>query len=179
MHACNLFLWIGVTAKSPSSPSAGFVWISDKDMTEIELHSVDSINDLHRTNTEHHSKGITHLFSVIVQKFNNTYFFMGHQVDIHCLKSHPIARVAGIRPPRPQPPTINGQIQMTDRPVVYQTARPGKKYHLNQLNNICSSTTWCYYLSCIVVILNLLTLIVICSFLGEFTLFLKHFYLLF
>ncbi|XP_062854529.1 uncharacterized protein si:dkey-20d21.12 [Trichomycterus rosablanca] len=118
----------GVMTKSPS-PSAAFVWISDKDMTEIELHSVDSISDLHRTNMEHHSKGI--------------------------------------RPPRPQPPTINGHIQMTDRPVVCQTARPEKIYHLNHFSNICTSSRWCYSLICMAVILILLTLILIFSFLVQ------------
>lgn len=34
--------------------------ISDKDLSEIELHSVDSINDLHRTQHEHSHKG-THM----------------------------------------------------------------------------------------------------------------------
>uniref|UniRef100_W5NAC7 Si:dkey-20d21.12 n=1 Tax=Lepisosteus oculatus TaxID=7918 RepID=W5NAC7_LEPOC len=36
--------------KAPPSPAAGFVRISDRDLTEIELHSVDSIADLHRFN---------------------------------------------------------------------------------------------------------------------------------
>lgn len=32
--------------------------VSDRDLTEIELHSVDSINDLHRTHYEHSHKGM-------------------------------------------------------------------------------------------------------------------------
>ncbi|XP_036435018.1 uncharacterized protein si:dkey-20d21.12 [Colossoma macropomum] len=48
----------GVMVKSSPSPSPAFVHISDKDLTEIELHSVDSISDLHRTHTEQHSKGV-------------------------------------------------------------------------------------------------------------------------
>ncbi|XP_068603707.1 uncharacterized protein si:dkey-20d21.12 [Brachionichthys hirsutus] len=32
--------------------------VSDRDLTEIELHSVDSINDLHRTHHEHSHKGM-------------------------------------------------------------------------------------------------------------------------
>ncbi|XP_068196977.1 uncharacterized protein si:dkey-20d21.12 isoform X2 [Antennarius striatus] len=32
--------------------------VSDRDLTEIELHSVDSINDLHRTQHEHSQKGM-------------------------------------------------------------------------------------------------------------------------
>ncbi|XP_056628644.1 uncharacterized protein si:dkey-20d21.12 [Triplophysa dalaica] len=42
--------------KSTPSPSPAFV--SERDLTEIELHSVESISDLHRTNTEQHSKGV-------------------------------------------------------------------------------------------------------------------------
>ncbi|KAI7797605.1 uncharacterized protein si:dkey-20d21.12 [Triplophysa rosa] len=42
--------------KSTPSPPPAFV--SDRDLTEIELHSVESISDLHRTNTEQHSKGV-------------------------------------------------------------------------------------------------------------------------
>uniref|UniRef100_A0A3Q0SH28 Si:dkey-20d21.12 n=1 Tax=Amphilophus citrinellus TaxID=61819 RepID=A0A3Q0SH28_AMPCI len=33
-----------------------FYRVSDRDLTEIELHSVDSINDLHRTHPEHSHK---------------------------------------------------------------------------------------------------------------------------
>ncbi|XP_035805077.1 uncharacterized protein si:dkey-20d21.12 [Amphiprion ocellaris] len=32
--------------------------VSDRDLTEIELHSVDSISDLHRTHYEHSHKGM-------------------------------------------------------------------------------------------------------------------------
>lgn len=32
--------------------------VCEKDLTEIELHSVDSINDLHRTHPEHSHKGM-------------------------------------------------------------------------------------------------------------------------
>lgn len=35
-----------------------FYRVSDRDLTEIELHSVDSINDLHRTHPEHCHKGV-------------------------------------------------------------------------------------------------------------------------
>lgn len=45
--------------KSTSSPPPAFVRVSERDLTEIELHSVDSINDLHRTHSEQHSKGIS------------------------------------------------------------------------------------------------------------------------
>ncbi|KAL4655390.1 hypothetical protein GN956_G5207 [Arapaima gigas] len=43
------------------SPTPAFVRINDQDLTEIELHSVESINDLHRTNTEHFNKGSTQI----------------------------------------------------------------------------------------------------------------------
>ncbi|XP_051949972.1 uncharacterized protein si:dkey-20d21.12 [Xyrauchen texanus] len=41
-----------------STPPPAFVRVSDRDLTEIELHSVDSINDLHRTHFEQHNKGV-------------------------------------------------------------------------------------------------------------------------
>ncbi|KAM9506674.1 uncharacterized protein ACWYII_048380 isoform 2-T3 [Salvelinus alpinus] len=46
-------------AKQPPSPTTPvfFTRISDRDLTEIELHSVESINDLHRTHPEHNHKG--------------------------------------------------------------------------------------------------------------------------
>ncbi|XP_051509587.1 uncharacterized protein si:dkey-20d21.12 [Myxocyprinus asiaticus] len=37
-------------------PPPAFVRVSDRDLTEIELHSVDSINDLHRTHFEQYNK---------------------------------------------------------------------------------------------------------------------------
>ncbi|KAK2897863.1 uncharacterized protein si:dkey-20d21.12 [Channa argus] len=43
----------------PSSQTTPqFYRVSDRDLTEIELHSVDSINDLHRTHPEHSHKGM-------------------------------------------------------------------------------------------------------------------------
>lgn len=45
--------------KSTPSPPPAFVRVSDRDLTEIELHSVESISDLHRTHSEQISKGIT------------------------------------------------------------------------------------------------------------------------
>ncbi|KAL1021383.1 hypothetical protein UPYG_G00012600 [Umbra pygmaea] len=46
-------------SKSPPSPTTPVFCtrISDRDLTEIELHSVESINDLHRTHPEHNHKG--------------------------------------------------------------------------------------------------------------------------
>nr|XP_046253643.1 uncharacterized protein si:dkey-20d21.12 [Scatophagus argus]XP_046253644.1 uncharacterized protein si:dkey-20d21.12 [Scatophagus argus]XP_046253645.1 uncharacterized protein si:dkey-20d21.12 [Scatophagus argus]XP_046253646.1 uncharacterized protein si:dkey-20d21.12 [Scatophagus argus] len=45
-------------SRPPSSQTTPqFYRVSDKDLTEIELHSVDSINDLHRTHHEHSQKG--------------------------------------------------------------------------------------------------------------------------
>lgn len=44
--------------KSTPSPPPAFVRVSDRDLTEIELHSVESISDLHRTHSEQHSKGV-------------------------------------------------------------------------------------------------------------------------
>ncbi|KAF4072473.1 hypothetical protein AMELA_G00263360 [Ameiurus melas] len=114
---------LGVSVRSPSSPSSAFVPISDKDMTEIELHSVDSISDLHRTHPEQHSKGV--------------------------------------RPPRPQPPSINGNLQMIDRPVVCQTGYRMRRSHLSKLSDMWTSSKWRYSLTCVAVMLILLTVILI------------------
>ncbi|XP_044065918.1 uncharacterized protein si:dkey-20d21.12 isoform X2 [Siniperca chuatsi] len=44
-------------SRPPSSQTTPqFYRVSDRDLTEIELHSVDSINDLHRTHHEHSHK---------------------------------------------------------------------------------------------------------------------------
>lgn len=48
-------------SRPPSCQSTPqFYRISDKDLTEIELHSVDSINDLHRTHDHSHKGTNTH-----------------------------------------------------------------------------------------------------------------------
>ncbi|XP_077438880.1 uncharacterized protein LOC144061865 [Vanacampus margaritifer] len=44
-------------SRTPSQTTLQNYRVSDKDLTEIELHSVDSINDLHRTHPEHIHKG--------------------------------------------------------------------------------------------------------------------------
>ncbi|KAM3618069.1 uncharacterized protein V6R79_014803 [Siganus canaliculatus] len=43
---------------SSTQTTPQFYRVSDKDLTEIELHSVDSINDLHRMHHEHSHKGM-------------------------------------------------------------------------------------------------------------------------
>lgn len=43
---------------TPSPPPPAFVRVSERDLTEIELHSVESISDLHRAHPEHHPKGV-------------------------------------------------------------------------------------------------------------------------
>ncbi|KAK5863287.1 hypothetical protein PBY51_000328 [Eleginops maclovinus] len=46
-------------SRPPSSQTTPqFYRVSERDLTEIELHSVDSINDLHRTHHEHSNKGV-------------------------------------------------------------------------------------------------------------------------
>ncbi|KAJ8370827.1 hypothetical protein SKAU_G00108550 [Synaphobranchus kaupii] len=47
----------GIMITTPPSPAPAFFRISDRDLTEIELHSVESINDLHRTHSEQLHKG--------------------------------------------------------------------------------------------------------------------------
>ncbi|TSO77722.1 hypothetical protein Baya_9689 [Bagarius yarrelli] len=98
-------------------------------MTEIELHTVDSISDLHRTHTEQHSKGV--------------------------------------RPPRPQPPSINGNPQMMDRPVICQTAYRLKVSQSSRISYLWNSCKWQYSLTCMAVMLILLTVILIFSFLVQ------------
>ncbi|KAK7146095.1 hypothetical protein R3I93_013733 [Phoxinus phoxinus] len=110
--------------KSTPSPPPAFVRVSERDLTEIELHSVDSINDLHRTHTEQHSKGV--------------------------------------QPRRPPPPSSNGNLQLQDRAVVYQTGQPAC---MSRLNDICTSTRRHYFLACAAIIAFLLILILIFSFL--------------
>ncbi|XP_054464403.1 LOW QUALITY PROTEIN: uncharacterized protein si:dkey-20d21.12 [Anoplopoma fimbria] len=49
----------GEMSRPPSSQTTPTSYrVSDRDLTEIELHSVDSINDLHRTHPELSHKGI-------------------------------------------------------------------------------------------------------------------------
>ncbi|XP_050927044.1 uncharacterized protein si:dkey-20d21.12 isoform X1 [Lates calcarifer] len=49
----------GEMSRPPSSQTTPqFYRVSERDLTEIELHSVDSINDLHRTHPEHSHKGM-------------------------------------------------------------------------------------------------------------------------
>ncbi|KAK2898628.1 hypothetical protein QQF64_032126 [Cirrhinus molitorella] len=115
--------------KSTPSPPPAFVRVSERDLTEIELHSVDSINDLHRTHTEQHSKGV--------------------------------------QPPRPPPPSSNGNLQMPDRVVVYQTGQPGRRPCVSRLNDICTPTRRHYLLACAAIIAFLLILILIFSFLVQ------------
>lgn len=45
-------------SRPPSQASPQSYRVSERDLTEIELHSVDSINDLHRTHLEHSHKGM-------------------------------------------------------------------------------------------------------------------------
>ena len=45
-------------SRPPSSQTTPqFQRVSERDLTEIELHSVDSISDLHRTHHDHSHKG--------------------------------------------------------------------------------------------------------------------------
>ncbi|KAM9476346.1 uncharacterized protein Hap1MRO34_011930 isoform 2-T2 [Clarias gariepinus] len=98
-------------------------------MTEIELHSVDSISDLHRT--------------------------------------HPDQHIKGVRPPRPHPPSINGNLQMIDRPAVCQTGDQMRRSRLSQLNDMWPSSKSRYSLTCVAAVLIFLTVILIFSFLVQ------------
>lgn len=72
--------------------------------------------------------------------------------------------LSGVQPPRPPPPSSNGNLQMQDRAVVYQTGQPAC---MSRLNDICTSTRRHYFLACAAIIAFLLILILIFSFLGE------------
>ncbi|XP_077371325.1 uncharacterized protein LOC144014878 isoform X2 [Festucalex cinctus] len=48
---------LGEMSRTASQTTLQNYRVKDKDLTEIELHSVDSINDLHRTHPEHIHKG--------------------------------------------------------------------------------------------------------------------------
>lgn len=115
--------------KSTPSPPPAFVRVSERDLTEIELYSVDSINDLHRTHSEQHSKAV--------------------------------------QPPRPPPPTSNGNLQMQDQGVVYQTGQPVRRPCVSRPNDKCTSTRRHYVLACAAIVAFLLTLILIFSFLVQ------------
>ncbi|XP_036388344.1 uncharacterized protein si:dkey-20d21.12 [Megalops cyprinoides] len=115
--------------KNSPSPAPVFIRISDRDLTEIELHSVESINDLHRTHTEQPPKGS--------------------------------------RQPRPQAPSTNGNLQIHDMPVVYQTGYSMRRSWYRQLRGFCASTVCRYSWGCVAVTLMLLTLLLIIYFLVQ------------
>lgn len=75
--------------------------------------------------------------------------------------------LAGVQPPRPPPPSSNGNLPTQDRIVVYQTGQPVRRPCVSRLNDICTSTRRHYFLSCAAIIAFLLILILIFSFLGE------------
>ncbi|TRZ02697.1 hypothetical protein DNTS_022672 [Danionella cerebrum] len=126
----GLFSLVGRIMKSSPSPPPAFVRVSERDLTEIELHSVDSINDLHRSHSEQNSKGV--------------------------------------QPPRPPPPSTNGNIHTLDRLAFHQTPQTSRRPCGSSLNNLCSSNKRRYFLACTVTVAFLLTLILIFSFLVKF-----------
>lgn len=140
--------------KSTPSPPPAFVRVSERDLTEIELHSVDSINDLHRTHSEQHSKGISSCKKTVCMTLKS----------LLVSTTQTYLSLAGVQPPRPPPPSSNGNLQMQDRAVVYQTGQPAC---MSRLNDICTSTRRHYFLACAAIIAFLLILILIFSFLGE------------
>lgn len=75
--------------------------------------------------------------------------------------------LSGVQPPRPPPPSTNGNLLMQDRAVVYQTGQPVRRPCVSRMNDICTSTRRHYFLACAAIIAFLLTLILIFSFLGE------------
>ncbi|XP_058498214.1 uncharacterized protein si:dkey-20d21.12 [Solea solea] len=74
-------------SRPPSSQTTPqFHRVSDRDLTEIELHSVDSINDLHRTHLEHSNKGMRPPRPAYTPSQHGTLYTSDNQ------RGHPVSR---------------------------------------------------------------------------------------
>lgn len=74
-------------SRPPSSQTTPqFQRVSERDLTEIELHSVDSISDLHRTHHDHSHKGThTHTQNTASKVYRDTHVLKQPQnVHTHC-----------------------------------------------------------------------------------------------
>lgn len=74
-------------SRPPSCQSTPqFYRISDKDLTEIELHSVDSINDLHRMHEHSHKGTHPHPKEMDTQSFlQDKPYFLSHKFIWHVM----------------------------------------------------------------------------------------------
>lgn len=150
-------------SRPPSCQSTPqFYRVSDKDLTEIELHSVDSINDLHRTH-EHSQKGTnTHTTGAsVVPSLNVIWWFT---------LLFALVWSSGIRPPRPAyTPAPNGSLY---RAAANQRRQPISKWQTRLQEMLTPSSSRAYAMGCAIITLLLLTVFLIFYFLGESALFL-------
>lgn len=141
-------------SRPPSCQSTPqFYRISDKDLTEIELHSVDSINDLHRTH-EHSQKGTT-----------------ANVCPCVCYNLPSVAHCnPGIRPPRPAyTPAPNGNLPTSDRSAISHRRHATSKWQSHLQGMLTPSSSRAYAMGCAIVTLLLLTVFLIFYFLGRNT----------
>lgn len=142
---------------SSTQTTPQFYRVSDRDLTEIELHSVDSINDLHRTHPEHSHKG---------KIAPNTPSTLQRHIQTLTLT---LNAISGMRPPRPAyTPSPNGNIYTCDTTVANQRGHPGSKSWQSRLQDmLMPSSSRAYAMGCAIITLLLLTVLLIFYFLGE------------
>ncbi|KAJ8394836.1 hypothetical protein AAFF_G00041910 [Aldrovandia affinis] len=75
--------------KTAPSSTPDFFRISDRDLTEVELHSVDSINDLHRTHPEQLHKGSRRPYPQVPSTNGNLHI---HSIPVLCQPGHSTRR---------------------------------------------------------------------------------------
>lgn len=152
-------------SRPPSCQSTPpFYRISDKDLTEIELHSVDSINDLHRSH-EHSQKG-TH--SSLSPTAVNACFHVYYMLPLFSTE-HTVCN-SGMRPPRPAyTPAPNGNLHTGDRSAISHGHHPVSKWQTRLQEMLTPSSSRAYAMGCAIITLLLLTVFLIFYFLGKNT----------
>lgn len=99
-------------------------------------------------------------FNLLGHTYNNLWYWVWF---FALLIPKGLLSLSGVKPPRPRPPSINGNLQMIERPVICATGYRMRRSPMNQLSNMWASK-WCYSLA---IMLILLIVILILSFLGE------------
>ncbi|XP_061621978.1 uncharacterized protein si:dkey-20d21.12 isoform X1 [Phyllopteryx taeniolatus] len=126
-------------SRPPSQTTPQICRVSDKDLTEIELHSVDSINDLHRTHPEHNRKVQGQRYGLLLREL-----------------------ITGTRPPRPAyTPSANGT------PHARRTSAGAKRQSRRLRDTSTPSSSRACAAACAVIALLLLTLALIFYFLVQ------------
>lgn len=139
-------------SRPPSQTTPQFYRVSERDLTEIELHSVDSINDLH---LQHSHKG-THTHTCTeTQSYTQTL------TDL-CM-------ISGSRPPRPTySPSPNGNLHAGDVTASSHRGHPiSSKWQSRLQDMLTPSSSRAYAMGCAIITLLLLTVLLIFYFLGE------------